>query len=379
MKSKNILIISPNLEPKRCGVSDFISILEYELKRKYKFGLNIFKLSLHDRYVKQIVESSNSVRIPSVFSKKQKKASLKKVIKELQPKEVIFNYVGYGYHSKGIPLYLISCVKLFENYVSDIFLLVHELSTGNFSEEPIKNKLLGYWQNAFFKRLVRVLKPRKIYCTTQAVEFLLNKININATCVPVFSNIQPIVTDSIDKSVSPKLFAIDFQRNDTLFLCFFGSIQNHIDFKLFYQILKNQVVLSEKSIMIFSVGNLNMPHPVWSEFESWNIPNVSFKRLGELSSLEVSYLLQRVDYGISAYIATLWSKSGALAAMLAHRLPVLTIGNMTSLDGMRENIEINPMIQEIQCLPKGFVFKKRLNIEIDICYNTKIFEKYNFD
>ena len=91
-----------------------------------------------------------------------------------------------------------------------------------------------------------------------------------------------------------------------------------------------------------------------TEVERWinacralNVPTVS---LGELSAGEISKVLSNADYGISTTPALMAEKSGAIAAMLAHGLPVLCLRQLTARGFERDFAPSNVSVYKKGCI-----------------------------
>jgi hypothetical protein len=62
---------------------------------------------------------------------------------------------------------------------------------------------------------------------------------------------------------------------------------------------------------------------IWDSLASSSYPAFTFSRLGQLSVERVSEQLQQADFAISVMPSHLVDKSSAVAAMVAHGLPVI--------------------------------------------------------
>jgi hypothetical protein len=76
-----------------------------------------------------------------------------------------------------------------------------------------------------------------------------------------------------------------------------------------------------------SIGNCGVyGRSLWDSLKSCtpnDYPAFTFNRLGELSADSVSYELQKADFGLAMSPTSLVEKSSAIAAYLAHGLPIV--------------------------------------------------------
>ena len=80
---------------------------------------------------------------------------------------------------------------------------------------------------------------------------------------------------------------------------------------------------ADRRIVIVSIGNAGADAASVFERAKAALPGVSFALLGRRPAEQVSQFLNTVDFGLSSYPYALLGKSGAVAAMLEHGLPVI--------------------------------------------------------
>jgi hypothetical protein len=143
---------------------------------------------------------------------------------------------------------------------------------------------------------------------------MLLKRSISASILPIFSNI-PF---SHQPSLPPH------SESHWNFIVF-GAI--HPEWQpgpLFEQIEIARHALGIESCSFISVGRISeYAASFWDSLSALPFPAFSFRRLGMLSAEQVSFQLQCADFGLCVVPDVLIEKSGSVAAMLAHGLPII--------------------------------------------------------
>ena len=81
-------------------------------------------------------------------------------------------------------------------------------------------------------------------------------------------------------------------------------------------------------MLVLSAGKLGSEDiSLWNSLAEEFRTCATFFRLGELDESQTSLYFSALDYGLTAYPAELIGKSGSVAAMREHGLPVITCGS----------------------------------------------------
>ncbi|MBR2648420.1 MAG: hypothetical protein IKD55_06245 [Sediminibacterium sp.] len=354
-----ILIIAPNLEPSLCGVSDYA----IELRRLFKNQqIDVFIIALSDAYIENVQIDQFSLRIPRKFNNNYKLKRTIECVQQLQPTEIYFNLVSYGYQAKGFPLYLL---KIFRLLKKPITIIAHELWMGNFKNETIKNKIIGLIQKQLLIKLFRLSNIKCIFVSTDIFKNILKSVEIDAKTLPVFSNI-PIHIAHEDQISS----------SQTVTFILFGSIAFHLDVQAFIHFILKEFLHKGKYVVINHVGIYRGHINEWESIKkNLSSHGVIFKEYGIVAPTIISKLLQSADYGLTSYMLPFWSKSGSIAAMLAHGLPVISISKYMPLEQHTDNVELNSRIFQITILGENNFINSIQKIEKNISYNELIFKK----
>lgn len=352
-----LLIISPNLEPGLCGVSDYTLELRLQILKNNK-DVEVRVLALSDLYIKDVIGNDFYYRIPNTFRNSLRIKYALKFVNEYKPSRIYFNLISYGYQSKGLPMY----ISNFFNYINvPIIVIAHELWIGNFSNEALKKKVIGYIQKLSILKILKKGVISRILVTTDISKNILHYNNIEATTLPVFNNIPISLCNN----------KLSQNMNHVTFL-FFGSFAFQINAELFIKFIKNEFLDKGKIVIINHVGIYRGYTQEWEYIQSTlSKLKVVFKIYGIITSERISELLQQADYGITSYMPQFWSKSGSIAAMLAHGLPVISISKENDLPQYTNHIRSNDRINHISNLD----IQKLIKFPTDVLYNDKLFDQ----
>ena len=312
-----VLFLCGTLEPAKSGVADFIHALAARLSTN---GISCACIAIHDPYVQPMASTLiqrtriygiDNVRIPAEHTWKLKAKLIKAQFEVLQPEWISLHYVPYAYNAKGLPFALISSLLPLQ-YRARWEIMAHELWVDPGSS--LRNRVLSWLQRLIFLRMCAKLRPAVVHVTNHGYQAQLSQNHVTTSILPLFSSIPlcPLPSPS-KRSVSQWTFVV------------FGSINRdwHPD-QLLEQIEIARGVHSIQSCHFVSVGNIgDYGATLWDSLRALPFPAFSFSRLGLLPAEDVSEQLQLADFGICVAPSLLIEKSSAVAAMLAHGLPMI--------------------------------------------------------
>lgn len=354
---KRILIISPSLEPNQCGVSDYTNVLNGFLQED-KFVT--FRITLNDHYCKEIFEHHHLIRVNKAQTISTKTNVLQNINKQFDPELILLNFVSYGYHKYGLPFFLMQMIKkTFNN--KPIILIFHELWPGNLSSDTLKDKLIGFVHKMFIKRILKVISPKKVIVNSEIWQKLLNEINIDSSVVPVFSNIN--VINSIEDNY-PVLNQSNesFELNTIITIAVFGSSGFNYDVNQITHFFAEQIKNTDIVFHFICIGKYQPLFEVFNKMHLNYPERVLIEVTGVLSAEKVSELFHYADYGLTSYMPQFWSKSGAIAAMLAHGLTILSISNSFSDKSIISKVKLPDNILSISELNNGYKFVNKSSL-----------------
>jgi hypothetical protein len=317
-----ILIIAPNFQPERCGISDYVSVLNVYLRNS---GCkSVFILSLSDRFINEVVQEDDYMRIPLKYAYNLRRKLVKEIVLQFSPTHVLFNFVPYGFSVKGLPFWLSRYKKVFPAPIRVSFIM-HELWTGDHDAYNGKVKLLGAVQQKLIVHLLHGFKPYSIVTTSPYTTQLLLQHGFSSTACRVFCN---IVASSNSDEVPIHIRNL-MERGGGINVVFFGSITNDSTCKDIMLCLKQLKDANKRNLNIIATGSLKTTdNNLWAQLKANAFNGLSVYETGHLSPEGIAWVLAQADIGLSTYPIELWSKSGGIAAMLGHGLPVVVFGNI---------------------------------------------------
>lgn len=318
-----ILFICGSLEPGKDGVGDYTRRLGCALISQ---GISITVLALNDFYITEAQETEQDdeevnipvLRIPSIWTKVKRTAYAKHWVKQHNPEWLSLQFVPYSFHNKGLPFGLARQLKEIANPQVKWHIMFHELWLGLREKDSLKFRCIGSIQKSLVKSLVASIAFQAVHTHTKFYLNELNKLNLSPIYLPIFSNI-PFVK----KKGDVKVVASNFQK-----FVIFGTIHPKAPVVEFAEEIADYYK-NENGIEcgLVLVGNSGNQKDQWvHEFKQRNI-RVSV--LGELSSEDVSFALQDASFGITTNPVFVLEKSGTVAAMREHNLPILIVAEHT--------------------------------------------------
>ena len=112
-------------------------------------------------------------------------------------------------------------------------------------------------------------------------------------------------------------------RNQFWLTGFFGSLHPSWPSEPLLTQLREAAIRQSRQVVLLSVGRLGPGDILWDRLAQQYSPHVHFCKLGEQPAKKVSQYLNSLDFGIATSPYSLVGKSGSVAAMIDHGLPVI--------------------------------------------------------
>jgi hypothetical protein len=344
----SILILCGCLEPSRDGVGDFTRKLGNALAEK---GCQVLLVALRDKH---IVDSKFKTEEciynnPLVFRISKNLSIIEtwkyyfKIVKAYKPRFVSLQYVPYSYSSSGVPLIIIPLLY-WTSKVANIHIFFHELwitpsKTNIF--KFIRSNLIQVLQITIIK-LMTLIKSSTLcvpFTSNHEYQKKLKSIGIRSVIHPIFSNISLNNFSPQPKSIIFKDEYIYIPSPKVMVIVFFGGIRTRWnDNELRQRVSSLLELLGKEKVIYISIGNLSSEQcQRWENFVKAPITGIEyFKCLGILDESEVSSWLYYADFGVAMNSYSLLFKSGSVAAMRAHGVPIIVTSNLNE-DPVPEN------------------------------------------
>ena len=321
-----ILFLCGSLEFGKDGVGDYTRRLAGELIRQ---GQEASIIALNDRHISSIEQTEQEadgtnisvLRIPSCLSDGERYEAANKFIIEFNPEWVSLQYVPYSFQKRGLPFGLANALtKIGKGRKWHI--MFHELWIGMEKKASWKSKFLGNIQIILTKKLIKKLAPQIVHTQTKLYQKQLGKLGVNALHLPLFSNV-------------PVLHPLEKKRKEKEHLIVFGGIHYGSDILGFATWILKQEKDIGKKLQIDFIGKNGAELNNWIKtLEQYKI---SYCVHGTQNEDAISKLLSVANIGLTTTPHILTEKSGSVAAMQEHQLPVICIAR----EWVPKNININ--------------------------------------
>ncbi len=277
------------------------------------------------------------LHIPRSLGWEQRCAALRAYLDEQQPRHVIFRFIPYSLNPKGI---VRAAARWLPRVLSgrSLLWLMDEIWLGS-GPTSFKHRLVGLIQRACILRLVRGVKPKRIYTNNRFNTRALRHEGVDAETLRLFGNIPLVGGDRgvwlQAEFVKAGVPITATNRGQWLVLGNFGLFHSDWQPDAFLSTLRDLSKQLGKSVCFVGIGSLGSYANHWQAVaKTWG-GDFTFLHLGRRSDVEVSLFLQSVDFGITTNPYYLVGKSGTCMAMLDHGLPII-IPRISEVDDLTE-------------------------------------------
>jgi glycosyltransferase involved in cell wall biosynthesis len=312
-----ILFFAGSLEPGKDGVGDYTRTLAMECHR---LGQAFFLLSINDPWISAPLRQQSMLRLDARAPWSEKIKRAREFVVEIAPEIVSLQFVPYAFHPAGLPFALPRILRAIIDCVP-AQIMFHEIWIGAHIHAPLRSRAIGFCQRQIVQSLIRILNCRVIHASNLIYVRLLNDQGIGAKHLPLFGNV-PIVPPTNSRQ----------PRDHVLRLGIFGSI--HPEWSP--DELLTQLRKLGKTIQLSHIGRIGPGESIWMDLSRRYGSEMEIRRLGEQSLEDISRFFSSIDLGISTTPLSLSGKSGCVAAMLDHGLPVIVNRNDIHFAGISE-------------------------------------------
>ncbi|NQX02620.1 hypothetical protein HQ447_18330 [bacterium] len=332
----NFVFLCGSLEPGRDGVGDYTGRLVSELRRR---GHKCRIIALNDRYAgtsEANTQGSNEIsderlRLASSVGWSNRIKQAKQWLEDFTPDWISLQFVPYSFHSKGLSIRLGMRIKQLAPEAK-WHVMFHELWIGMEEGSPIRHRFVGAMQRQIIRKLVRDLRPQIVHTQSGLYLSQLRNLGVPPHHLPLFGNI-PVCTHEPATMTTGNTKSTHESGLKALRLVHFGTIRPNVPFANFAASLAAYGQVQKKEITLSLVGRAGQTAKAWKPvFES---AGIRFVNHGEQATDEISRLLFEADIGMITTPIALAEKSGALAAMREHGLPVIAVTNPWTAIGIQ--------------------------------------------
>jgi glycosyltransferase involved in cell wall biosynthesis len=332
-----ILFLTGSLEPGKDGVGDYTKLLAGHCG---SLGHGTFLLSLNDQWVAEAVQEAAQLRLGTSMPWPDRVNAAQAFLAQNGPEIVSLQFVPYSFHPAGLNFALPQILRAIigQKHVQIMF---HEIWIGSQKGVPLQIKVLGFCQRRIIQGMVKTLACRTIHASNLVYTRLLTRYGIHAVQLPLFGNV-PVVEQGNET-----------RRNDVvLSLGLFGSI--HPEWNP--DEMLSEIRKLGRPIRLSHVGRIGPGESVWADLSERYQSEIEFCRLGEQSLDYISRFFGCLDFGVATTPLSLIGKSGSIAAMLDHGLPVIVNRDDVHFRGITEMAPISDLL-----IPVDESFLRRLD------------------
>ena len=319
------LFFSSSLEPGRDGVGDYVRLLAEACARQ---GHTCAIVALNDTFATGVLADESkadgaisTVRLPSTLSWAQRVKFVREFRERFCPDWISFNLVPYAFNRKGI---LLGVIETFRSMTEGarLHLMLHEMYLGAGRPAPFQHHVVGRIQSHAIKRLLARLKPEVITVSNPVHAAMVRSLQADARILPLFGNVPVIATAPVEESGDlPSDFGMAPENRASWFGVFFGAMHEQWKPEPFFGILLRAAQRAGKRVVLVLAGRSS--RSIWTELKRDYAGRIDFADVGEQPTSVISWLLRSADFGIACSPWQLIGKSGTVAAMLDHGLPVI--------------------------------------------------------
>ena len=314
------LFIIPCYESGKDGVGDYTRRLSGAVETLTSASHECRVVGWNDAWVSDVMQSRTELRLPSSWNEASKRKCFNAWLADWPPDAVSLQWVPFGYHARGL---FARQIGSFSRTLAPwpLQFMVHETWVGAKIGSTSKEQLLGWLQRRWFRQLVHRLQPHCVHTQSKAYQHLLAQEGIPSKLLPLFGNIDP-VTDTPSRSTSQLRCGC------------FGALHPEFDIEPLIEPLRKLADELGRELVLLHAGRMGADAcSRWQFWEQRWAGSVQFQALGEQSESEISRYLFSLDFGISSNPLALVDKSGSIAAMLDHGLPVINIRDDVQFKG----------------------------------------------
>lgn len=290
-------------------------------------------VALHDPHVDKITSLPQEIegiavptlRLPTNMTWPQRMERLRAQLDEFHPDWISLQFVPFAFQHRGICLGLGKQLASLRTKARWHFMF-HELWLGLDEDASFKHRVWGALQRFAILDMQGRLRPRLISTQSEPYRTALSRENIIAQILPLFSNIPRTEDNGWETLLKPLLgkFAKTVPARSELYLAgVLGAV--HTEWKI-ETVLTTLLPLAkrfQKRLVLVFLGKNNMSAAAFDELKTVLRNQADVVVTGERSGAEISQILNALDLGLATSPQQNIQKSGSVAAMQEHGLPVL--------------------------------------------------------
>jgi hypothetical protein len=334
-----IIFICGCIEPAKDGVGDYTRRLAVELQKN---GSETAIISINDPYViKPGLEhqKAGEIRIPVYRLPSVSFISYARPFAEAFSADIYsLQYVPFAFQPKGLPFGLSRNLR-YLNPEAKWHVMFHELWVGIDRESSIKIKLWGRLQKRLITSMLQKLDPDFVHTHITIYKLLLQKAGFKTQQLPLFSNIPEQIPGQVPERIPERIPEHIPEHtseripevSEEIRFVLFATIHPGAPLKIFALDLAKYQEKYRVRIRVTFAGICGPLETLW--VRELNANGITTEVKGMQSSENLSHILSHSHFGLTTTPYVQANKSGAVAAMLLHGLPVLCVSRDWSPKG----------------------------------------------
>ncbi|MDR3456888.1 MAG: hypothetical protein P4N60_05540 [Verrucomicrobiae bacterium] len=318
------------VEPGRDGVGDYSRRLAGELIRQ---GYAAVIVGSNDPYVSKTTMEQQEIegtpvsvlRLPDAAPWGDRAREARKWLEAFNPDWISLQFVPFGFHPKGLPFgfgkFLMSI-----NTQASWHVMFHELWLGLGENSTVKHRGLGLLQRYIILDFMRRLRPGVVHTQAEPYQMALRQTNIAASIMPLFGNIPPVNATGWDGLLEPLVTKASGKPpdRDKFFLAgVLGMVHPEWNAEQAVDLMHPLTEYFQKRLVLVFIGKNGLTPEAIKNLKLALHGRADVIVTGERPAVEISKMLQTLDFGLATSPRQIIQKSGSVAAMQEHGLKVL--------------------------------------------------------
>ena len=304
--SISIAFVVSNVRPERCGVSDYSIRMVALLSQRCK-SVALLALKRDPETTRDVETCEGLVRVLDLNRDNAKQYDV--LIVQHVPNNL---FIGNDYIN-----------KIREINHPRVYLMLHEiwyLSTVD-HKIPIFKRFKVFSQKIKLKRILRALKPKKVFTSNSFYHDALSKEKIESEILPIIGTI-PVYTNIVllDQLTLPKWWSNG--ENRVLWVNFGSLYTSYWDCLKFFESIKDLHLESKihRWIVCGHQSDIDCQNLSKAASVAGCLDQIHFT--GSISAKYIDGLIQKADYSFSGNSQEIWQKSTGILTALERKIPV---------------------------------------------------------
>ncbi|MBT4224505.1 MAG: glycosyltransferase [Opitutae bacterium] len=322
-----IIFITGSLEPGRTGVGDYTRLIA---KACAGLGHQIQMIGLNDLFLTNEWEGEmdgiRSLRLPDALTWEYRWQKASRFIDKFGPDWISLQFVPYAFHPRGFFNQFLDGFSTLARK-QKLHIKFHEIWIGEYPGAPLKERVVGWLQKRLILKLLQMTAPKIIHYTNAGSKVRMERAGIIAQYLPIFGNIKIAKKKKADWLSQQLALAGKPMSKPSikrfLWFGFFGSIHPKWPARRILERLRMYTNAQDKRPGLLHVGIIEKHRNRWKEIQKKYSGDWLIHSLGPQPEDNVSHYLHSLHFGLTSTPWDLVGKSGTIAAMVEHGLPVI--------------------------------------------------------